>query len=328
MQCQQCKTETSGDVCPQCGTTIDGTPKWYLEGIAYFSEQKNFAMAHQLLEEALQRYPDSVLLWYNGGVLEAQMNHRDAAIRCYQAVLKLRPNNEKAYLALEHLLGRALPRPGATPPAPAAAEAGATRAEPASPEGAGDTAPLASPAESPADAPASESPDTLISMTSGPGAVAIPEAPLAPVPQHVQAAISAPEAPHEATLAFPTPIPATTPVVLPVEPAFPPDFLPADPEITAAPASHEEIVPSIDLPAPRPEPVAVPVLNQVELNNKRWSLIRNISAPLCPLGFLGMLIFLNQQNISFFLFSLLLASASLILFFIARSMIITTTRRR
>ncbi len=120
MQCQECSTETTGEICPKCGATIEGTPKWYAEGIAYLGEQKQFALAHELLEEGLQAHPTSVLLWYNGGVLEEQMSNRDGAVRCYQEVIKLRPANEKAYQALERLLGRPMPRPTAAPPPPAA----------------------------------------------------------------------------------------------------------------------------------------------------------------------------------------------------------------
>jgi len=121
MQCQECGTETTGDVCPKCGATIEGTPKWYAEGIAYLGEQKQLALAHELLEEGLTQHPSSALLWYNGGVLEEQMSNRDGAIRCYQEVIKLRPNNDKARMALERLLGRPVPRPTAPAPAPAPA---------------------------------------------------------------------------------------------------------------------------------------------------------------------------------------------------------------
>jgi hypothetical protein len=161
MQCQECSTETTGDICPKCGATIEGTPKWYAEGIAYLGEQKQFALAHELLEEGLQAHSTSVLLWYNGGVLEEQMNNREGAVRCYQEVIKLRPSNEKAYQALERLLGRPMPRPAAPapaapppPPPPAAAPLIATAPvstpAPAPAPASGVAAPMAEVASSPA----------------------------------------------------------------------------------------------------------------------------------------------------------------------------------
>jgi hypothetical protein len=136
MKCQECGKDGSGDVCAFCGGTIEESPRWYAEGIAHLTEQRQYAIAYDLLEEGVDRYPQSAMLWYNGGVLEELMGNRDGAIRRYQQVLDLRPNNEKARKALERLLGRPLftppPTTSYTPePAPAPAAPVATSPAPA-----------------------------------------------------------------------------------------------------------------------------------------------------------------------------------------------------
>ncbi|HOS43207.1 MAG TPA: hypothetical protein PK794_05890, partial [Armatimonadota bacterium] len=101
MKCQECGKDGSGDVCASCGGTIEESPRWYAEGIAHLTEQKQYAIAFDLLEEGIERYPQSAMLWYNGGVLEELLGNRDGALTRYQKVLELRPNNEKARKALE-----------------------------------------------------------------------------------------------------------------------------------------------------------------------------------------------------------------------------------
>lgn len=123
MKCQECGKEGEGDVCAFCGGTIEESPRWYAEGIAHLTEQKQYAIAFDLLEEGIERYPSSAMLWYNGGVLEELLGNRDGAITRYQKVLELRPNNEKARKALERLLGRPLFVPPPTSSHPASGDA-------------------------------------------------------------------------------------------------------------------------------------------------------------------------------------------------------------
>jgi hypothetical protein len=131
MKCQECGKDGSGDVCASCGGTIEESPRWYAEGIAHLTEQKQYAIAFDLLEEGTERYPQSAMLWYNGGVLEELLGNRDGAIIRYQKVLDLRPNNEKARKALERLLGRPLyTPPPATSYAASQADAPAAAAPP------------------------------------------------------------------------------------------------------------------------------------------------------------------------------------------------------
>ncbi|MHB9026004.1 MAG: tetratricopeptide repeat protein [Armatimonadota bacterium] len=118
MKCQECGKDGSGNVCASCGGTIEESPKWYAEGIAHLTEQQQYAIACDLLEEGLKRYPDSAMLWFNGGVLEEVLGNRDGAVMRYRKVLELRPNRENARKALERLLGHPQAMPS-TPPAPA-----------------------------------------------------------------------------------------------------------------------------------------------------------------------------------------------------------------
>lgn len=141
MKCQECGKDGTGDVCASCGGTIEESPRWYAEGIAHLTEQKQYAIAFDLLEEGIERYPQSAMLWFNGGVLEELLNNRDGAITRYQKVLELRPNNEKAKKALERLLGRPLFTP---PPTTSYAATQAAEAPPAPP--AAMTLPVAPPA--------------------------------------------------------------------------------------------------------------------------------------------------------------------------------------
>jgi len=122
MQCPQCGKEAQGDVCAACGAPLtEETPKWYVEGIAHLTEQKQYAMAYQLLEEGLQRYSNSALLWFNGGILEEVMGNRKNAVARYAQAVKLRPDSEKYIQALERITGKPVPRPAkpAPPPQPA-----------------------------------------------------------------------------------------------------------------------------------------------------------------------------------------------------------------
>ncbi|HOF88183.1 MAG TPA: hypothetical protein PLZ36_08800, partial [Armatimonadota bacterium] len=141
-----------------CGGTIEESPRWYAEGIAHLTEQKQYAIAFDLLEEGIERYPQSAMLWYNGGVLEELLGNRDGALTRYQKVLELRPNNEKARKALERLLGRPLFTP---PPATsyAATQAGAAEPPVATTPPPAVTLPAPPrPAEPAAPAPAAEAP--------------------------------------------------------------------------------------------------------------------------------------------------------------------------
>lgn len=151
MQCQECGKEGAGDVCTFCGGTIEESPRWYAEGIAHLTEQKQYAIAFDLLEEGIERYPQSAMLWYNGGVLEELLGNRDGAIRRYQQVLQLRPNNEKARKALERLLGRPLFTP---PPPTSYAAQGTPAAAPTVtiPEPVASPAPIEPPAPLPVEA--------------------------------------------------------------------------------------------------------------------------------------------------------------------------------
>lgn len=127
MQCPQCGTDGTGEICAACGAAItEETPKWYAEGIAYLTEDKQFDMAEQLLDEGLGRYPESAMLWYNGGVLAELIGKRDKAVKCYTEAYKLKPQTGKYQTALQRLgvLPAAKPAPAPAPaPAPVAAPA-------------------------------------------------------------------------------------------------------------------------------------------------------------------------------------------------------------
>ena len=114
MQCPKCGREATGEQCKVCGEflTVE-SPKWYAEGVAHLSEEKQYAMANELLEEGLQRHPESAMLWYNAGVLAELLKNPKDALTYYQKACKFKPNSEKYCQALERLLGRPVPRPAA-----------------------------------------------------------------------------------------------------------------------------------------------------------------------------------------------------------------------
>ncbi len=92
MQCPACGKEATGDVCASCQAWLTTeTPKWYSEGVAHLTAERQFKMAHTLLTEGLQRYPTSAMLWYNAGVLAELVRKPDAAVNCYQEAIRLRP---------------------------------------------------------------------------------------------------------------------------------------------------------------------------------------------------------------------------------------------
>jgi hypothetical protein len=175
MKCQECGKDGTGDVCASCGGTIEESPRWYAEGIAHLTEQKQYAIAFDLLEEGIERYPQSAMLWFNGGVLEELLNNRDAAITRYQKVLELRPNNEKAKKALERLLGRPL----YAPPPTTSYAATQTEAPAAPPPAQTTTAPP--PAASPVAAPVADAPPLAVEAPPALPAVGPNGAELAPV---------------------------------------------------------------------------------------------------------------------------------------------------
>jgi len=118
MKCPRCGKESTGDFC-SCGEPLtEETPKYYAEGVAHLCSEKQYAMARQLLNEGLERYPDSAMLWYNGGVLDEVTSNTQASIKKYQKACDLRPTYEKYWQALERAAGRKMPRPAAAQPAP------------------------------------------------------------------------------------------------------------------------------------------------------------------------------------------------------------------
>ena len=116
MQCPKCGKETTGDVCAACGVYLtEETPKWYAEGIAHLAAEGQYTIADELLQEGLQRYPASPMLWYNAGVLaEVTKKPRDAAAY-YRRAFALKPTSEKYRRSLERVLGRPVLRTAPSP---------------------------------------------------------------------------------------------------------------------------------------------------------------------------------------------------------------------
>ncbi|MHB0939116.1 MAG: SdpI family protein [Armatimonadota bacterium] len=122
MQCPKCGTEATGDVCAACGAYLtEETPRWYAEGIVHLAGEKQFSMAQELLQEGLQRYPTSPMLWFNAGVLAELLKKPQDAAAYYQKAYYLKPTSEKYRQTLERVLGRPVPRlaPPAQAPVPA-----------------------------------------------------------------------------------------------------------------------------------------------------------------------------------------------------------------
>lgn len=122
MQCPKCGKEAAGDVCAACGAYLtEETPRWYAEGIVHLAGEKQFGMAQELLQEGLQRYPTSSMLWFNAGVLAEMLKKPQDAAAYYQKAYYLKPTSEKYRQALERVLGRPVPRLAPPPQAPAPA---------------------------------------------------------------------------------------------------------------------------------------------------------------------------------------------------------------
>lgn len=124
MQCPKCGRAAQGDLCAACGTYLtEETPKYYAEGVAHLSSERQYALAIDLLQEGLRRYPQSAMLWFNGGVLGEIVHNPKEAARCYRKALALRPNVAKYQEALDRLEGKPTAPPLQTP-APADPAAG------------------------------------------------------------------------------------------------------------------------------------------------------------------------------------------------------------
>ena len=119
MQCPKCGKEAAGDVCAACGAYLtEETPRWYAEGIVHLAGEKQFSMAQELLQEGLQRYPTSSMLWFNAGVLAEMLKKPQDAAAYYQKAYYLKPTSEKYRQTLERVLGRPVPRLAPPPQAP------------------------------------------------------------------------------------------------------------------------------------------------------------------------------------------------------------------
>jgi len=246
MQCPKCGKEATGDLCAACGTYLtEETPRWYAEGIVHLAGEKQFSMAQELLQEGLQRYPTSSMLWFNAGVMAEMLKKPQDAGAYYQKAYYLKPTSEKYRQTLERVLGRPVPRLAPPPQAPA----------PTTPP----PAPIQSPAPAPVEvaaAPAVESPALSAATPEPPSSFASLEAQLtvlsnqlsaeqtaveeAPAPPSLAAVESATE--EVAYTSGPEPLHLETPVA--AEPAIPVtlDLIPAvsvpEPE---APVAEEPI---------------------------------------------------------------------------------------
>lgn len=260
MQCPQCGSEATGETCPACGAAvIEQSPKWYAEGIAYLCNEKQYLLAHDLLEEALQQHPTSAMLWFNGGVLEEVMGNRQMAVLRYQEALKYRQNFQKARDALDRLTAKLSASPAAPPPPVASPPRAVPPVQATPPPAPVKTAPQpvvtpppAVPPPAPAPAPAPAAPP----VTAVPPVAVTPPPPIhlsAPVPETVVTpAVVLPPLPEEEE--------ELPPITIPVSAARPS----AEPTIAVVlpplPKEEEELPPPIVIPAPAVAPPVEPTI--------------------------------------------------------------------
>ncbi|MHB9131861.1 MAG: hypothetical protein ACYDBB_12345 [Armatimonadota bacterium] len=297
MECPQCGKVSDGAECPSCGAAMDEqNPKWYAEGIVHLTKEKQYSFAHELLAEGLQKFPESAMLWYNGGVLEELLGNRQKAVKCYEESLRLRPNSEKPRLALERLLGRSL-QPSA--PAPAAAPA----PRPAAPVPTAAPVAAMSVPQTPAPKPPAQSAPSPATATPSAGEM---------LAAQINAVVAEDAAtvtpPVERTARFMEPTPPTR--------ALARESL----DLASLPQLPEDASPSFDVIA----------------SNQRWTMISRLAGIASAATFVGLMVFLvlakipsfQQTAATLFIVDLVIFLFAAPVYFVGKSSVIVTRKQR